>query len=146
MPRVFDLKTYVALRGLLGPIAFVVLLVSALFGTHTPGAGYDDDDPNRPALVADFPRLALNGLNLRRNGEAPRAEAAPARPQALGKPHDDARLNAAGSQPNDPPGGYPPGLRLAVPPASPLASAPLRARPTCARTAPQLPRAPPLLA
>lgn len=41
-------------------LAFFVMLVAALFGVHTAGMGYDDDDPNRISLVRDYPRTALN--------------------------------------------------------------------------------------
>jgi hypothetical protein len=41
-------------------LALLVVIVAALFGVHTPGMGYDDDDLNRVSLVRDYPRPALN--------------------------------------------------------------------------------------
>jgi hypothetical protein len=81
-----DTTAYVARRRLLAALVFVFLLVAALFGAHTPSAGYDNDDPNQVAL-ADFPRLALHGTSAWR-GTAPHCEAAQVQPQAVGKPHE----------------------------------------------------------
>jgi hypothetical protein len=90
VPKPFDIRSYLALRGLLGPFACWILLIAALFGAHTPSAGYDNDDPNRAALVADFPRLALNGMTARRNSVT-------AEPQALDRPLERPLSKPAGS-------------------------------------------------
>lgn len=51
---------FFAARRLLGAVALWFWLVSAFFGVHTAGVGYDDDDPNRISLVSNYPRSALN--------------------------------------------------------------------------------------